>query len=144
MAGITGSGKTNTLFHLLRELWRHKVPFLVLEPAKTEYRALLADPDLRSTLQVFTVGDELVAPFRLNPFEIEPGVAVATHIDLLKSVFNASFGMWSPLPQILERCLHAIYTDFGWDAVRDRNDRLETSHAGPVRRRVLALPPFPR
>jgi len=129
VAGVTGSGKTNTLFHILIQLWKQGVPFLVLEPAKTEYRSLFAASTVARDLRVFTLGQEGISPLRINPFEVEPGVSIATHIDLLKSVFNASFGMWNPLPQVLERCLHTIYRDYGWDPVRGTNSRLapETS-----------------
>ncbi|MGD1994179.1 MAG: DUF853 family protein, partial [Anaerolineae bacterium] len=132
IAGVTGSGKTNTVFHLLTELWDRGIPFLVLEPAKAEYRALLDHPVIGPDLHVFTLGDENVSPLRLNPFEIEPAIPVATHIDLLKSVFNASFGMWNPLPQILERCIHAVYYDCGWDSAHGGNDRLESEQRPPV------------
>lgn len=128
IAGVTGSGKTNTVFHLLTQLWDQRIPFLVLEPAKTEYRALLDHPTIGPELRVFTPGDENVSPLRINPFEVEEGISVTTHIDLLKSVFNASFGMWNPLPQILERCIHAVYTDCGWDPARGGNTRLENDH----------------
>jgi hypothetical protein len=123
-AGVTGSGKTNTVFHILIQLWNCGIPFLVLEPAKTEYRSLLTHEKVGPHLRIFTLGHEQVSPFRLNPFEVEPGVPVSTHIDLLKSVFNASFGMWTPLPQVLERCIHAVYQDKGWDPVRNVNHRL--------------------
>jgi hypothetical protein len=125
LVGITGSGKTNTSKHLLQNLSREHLPILVIEPAKREYRRMA-----RSLLQdqkfcVFTVGEEgeNSAPFRLNPLEIRPGVSVQTHIDLLKSVFNASFGMWTPLPQVLERAIHEVYRDKGWDIIRGANER---------------------
>lgn len=127
LVGITGSGKTNTSFHLLQQLQQQdrQIPFLIIEPAKREYRKLAKLLPSGSKLRVFTVGEEgeNAAPFRLNPFEIMPGVPVQTHIDLLKSVFNASFGMWSPLPQVLERAIHEIYRDKGWDPVSSTNDR---------------------
>lgn len=123
-AGVTGSGKTNTTFYILLQLWKQGIPFVVLEPAKTEYRALFTHEEIGPDLRVFTLGHEQVSPFRLNPFEVEPGFSVSTHIDLLKSVFNASFGMWTPLPQVLERCIHAVYRDKGWDPVRGGNYRL--------------------
>lgn len=127
LVGITGSGKTNTGFYLLQQLAQHDppIPFLVIEPAKREYRRLFEHASVGQHLQVFTVGEETsqAAPFRINPFEIQPGVPVQTHIDLLKSVFNASFGMWSPLPQVLERAIIAIYQDKGWDPVQNTNWR---------------------
>ncbi len=125
VAGITGSGKTNTIFRLLEHTAAAGVPFLVLEPAKAEYRDLLARAPLRASLRVFTAGDERVSPLRLNPFYVPPGTSVAQHLDLLRSVFGASLGMWTPLPQVLERCLHEVYADYGWDLAGDTNGRLE-------------------
>jgi hypothetical protein len=115
VAGLTGSGKTNTLMHVLTEAAAAGVPFLVIEPAKTEYRELLARPEFGSAVRVFTIGREHVSPLRLNPFDVPPGVDVATHLDLLKAVFMGSFALWVPLPQILEQCLVDLYTERGWD-----------------------------
>ena len=132
VVGTTGSGKTNTLFYLLKEAWKQKVPFLVLEPAKTEYRSLLYSEDMGKDINIFTLGDNNVSPFRINPFEVLPGVPVQTHVDLLKSVFNASFFMWGPLPHVLERCIHEIYLDKGWDLSSGQNLRGIHENANPT------------
>jgi hypothetical protein len=126
VAGVTGSGKTNTIKNLLQQADKAGAPFLVIEPAKAEYRRLLNLPALSDRLQVFTLGNELVAPLRLNPFEVVgwPENSVGVHLDLLRSVFTASFGMWTPLPQILEQCLYSIYADRGWDILGNQNPRL--------------------
>ncbi|MFD5424623.1 ATP-binding protein [Streptomyces sp. NPDC127084] len=125
VTGVTGSGKTNTVFHLLRLATRLGIPFLILEPAKTEYRVLLRDEEIGSRLQIFTLGNETVSPLRLNPFEVPEGIPVAVHLDLLRSVFNVSFGMWTPLPQVLETALHGVYADRGWDITSGTNRRLD-------------------
>ncbi|ARE78174.1 ATP-binding protein [Streptomyces sp. NPDC059558] len=124
VAGVTGSGKTNTIKHLLTEIHRCGIPFLVIEPTKTEYRALLTHPELAGQLNVFTPGKETVAPLRLNPLEVPPGTGIGEHLDLLRAVFGASFAMWGPLPQVLERCLHEVYEDRGWDLRTSLNRRL--------------------
>lgn len=126
VTGVTGAGKTNTLFQLLRQLDSRKIPFLVLEPAKNEYRALVNDQQLSGRIRVYTVGDERTTPLRMNPFEVIgwPTIPIGVHIDLVRSSFAASFGMWTPLPQILEQCLHEIYKDRGWDTVSNTNSRL--------------------
>jgi hypothetical protein len=125
VCGVTGGGKTNTCFYLLNQLWRFKIPFMVIEPAKSEYRhMMLMSETFKGTGQVFSLGDETVSPFRLNPFEIMKGVKVQTHLDALKSVFNASFEMYSPMPQVLEKALNSIYNVRGWDLVQNRNRRL--------------------
>lgn len=120
IAGITGSGKTRTAQHLLLDLWReHKVPFLVIEPAKREYRALRGAEGLEDLL-IFTLGDEREAPFRINPLEIPKGVPVQTHIDLLRTLFQATFaGLYPPMPYLLEQALTEVYLDYGWDLARD-------------------------
>jgi len=132
IVGTTGSGKTNTLFYMLKEMWSKGTPFLVLEPAKTEYRKLIHNEQFKDDLRVFTLGDNNISPFRINPFEVLPGILVQTHIDLLKSVFNASFFMWGPLPHVLERCLHEIYTDKGWDLSSNSNSRGNHRNANPT------------
>jgi hypothetical protein len=122
ITGITGSGKTNTCLALLRAAYEgEKVPFLVIEPAKTEYRVLLADPVLGKDLQIFTLGDETTSPFRLNPFQFARGYPLLTHIDLLKAVFNASFPMYASMPYILEEAILDVYTDRGWDLAQSTN-----------------------
>ncbi len=131
VVGATGSGKTNTIFHLLRQIWQMGIPFMVIEPAKTEYRKLLQS-EMGEDLQVFTLGDDTTSPFRLNPFEIMPGVSVQTHIDHLKAVFNASFIMYAPMPYVLERCIHEIYEDKGWDLVTNENERGFHRNAQPT------------
>jgi hypothetical protein len=125
VAGVTGSGKTNTVLSLLDAASSADVPFLVVEPAKTEYRALMAHPALGRTLRVFTAGEDTVSPLLLNPFDVPAGTAVSEHLDLVRAAFSVAFGMWTPLPQILERCLHDIYLDRGWDLRTNTNVRLE-------------------
>lgn len=136
ISGVTGGGKTNTILHLLKQAASEGVPFLILEPAKTEYRALLKDEKLKHSLRIYTLGREILSPFRLNPFEVPTGIPVATHLDLLRSAFATGFGMWSPLPQILEQCLYRIYEDAGWNLTTGKNARLaegeENSSAFPT------------
>src|SRR6202035_5401851 len=88
ITGMTGSGKTTSCFNLLLQLYRLGVPFLVIEPVKSEYRSLLTQIP---SLQDFTPGDEDTAPFRLNIFEPPPGVKLQTHVENLESAWNASF-----------------------------------------------------
>ena len=121
ITGTTGSGKTNTTLQLIRQLDARGIPFLVIEPAKTEYRALLADPQIGPRLQIFTLGNEQVSPFRLNPFEFVPGFGLLTHIDLLKATFNAAFPMYASMPYLLEEAILDVYTLRGWDLATGQN-----------------------
>lgn len=131
IAGTTGSGKTNTLFALLSEVDAAQVPFLVVEPAKAEYRSLIDHPSIGPRLRVWTAGRATVGPLLLNPLEVPPGAGVSEHLDLVRAAFGAAFGLWTPLPQILERCLHEVYVDRGWDLRTDRNMRLDDPDVVP-------------
>lgn len=131
IVGITGGGKTNTMKVLLSEIWRKNgIPFLVIESAKREYIELLQISPIKAerefeTLDVFTLGNETVhgVKYRLNPFEVIPGIAIQTHIDYLLSTFNASFEMYAPMPYILEQAVYEVYKDKGWDLFSGRNIR---------------------
>lgn len=129
VVGVTGSGKTTTVMNLLDHLVEARKPFLIIEPAKTEYRALRPHLAGRADVRIYTLGNETSAPFRLNPFEFEIDVAsgraaVVTHIDFLKAVFNAAFILYAPMPYVLEIALHEIYEDKGWDLASGQNSRL--------------------
>lgn len=117
LGGSTGTGKTNTCLWLLSQLWKHhNIPFLVMYPIdKPDYRILMADPDIRSDLHIFTVGDEKVSPFRFNPFAVADGVLLRTHMSLLMRCFTAAFSMWDPLPAVYRAAIRRVYADRGWD-----------------------------
>ena len=137
IVGVTGSGKTTTIMRLIAEArTRNGSPFLVIEPAKTEYRRLIGGlrqngkysgpiPDLR----IYSLGDETLAPFRINPFEFDCGLTnggpqLLSHIDLLKVIFNNAFILYAPMPYVLETALHEIYEDKGWNMATGENVRL--------------------
>ncbi|WP_018933248.1 ATP-binding protein [Gracilibacillus lacisalsi] len=115
ITGITGSGKTNTIYSLLDSF---HLPFLIIEPTKQEYRHLL---NKFETLRVYTLGNERVSPIRLNPFYFPEGISLLTHIDSLKAVFTSSFSMYASMPNILEQCLYNIYLKKGWSLHHSTN-----------------------
>ena len=115
VAGVTGSGKTTTCHRLLSEA---DMPFLVIEPAKTEYRTLI---NTRKDIVVFTVGNETVAPFRLNPFELLEGEIISAHVDMIKATFTSAFPMEASMPQLLEEAIYRSYEKKGWDIDNNEN-----------------------
>ncbi|MDG6987699.1 MAG: ATP-binding protein [Nitrososphaerota archaeon] len=120
VTGMTGSGKTTSCLGLLVQLDRLRVPFLVVEPAKSEYRNLMeAVPGLR----VFTAGVEGAAPLRLNIFEPPPGVSPQAHLDNLVAVWNGSFVAYSPVQYVIPRVFAAAYNACGWDLASGREGR---------------------
>ncbi len=124
VAGVTGSGKTNSCFAILEQLHKHKIPFLVIEPIKSEYRHfILNTPGLKETGRVYTLGNPGVSPLRLNPFEVPEGTRVQAHIDALVAVFSAAFEMYSPMPEVMKQALTDLYRLKGWDLALNENLR---------------------
>lgn len=117
VAGVTGSGKTTTILGILSELWeKHQIPFLVLEPAKSEYR-LLADGkgDLAKQIRVYSPGNEKLSPFRFNPLEVPFGVTVEEHISSLETSFAGAIPMsGGPLPSLISEAIVACYETAGF------------------------------
>lgn len=130
VCGVPGSGKTNTMLHLANSLWnyeevdkngkKHKlhIPFLVLEPAKREYRelALFDIPELL----IFSPSACTNFPIKINPFEFPKGLTLSEHISKLCQVFEGAFPIAPPAPFILDRAIQAIYEKHEWN-VKDVN-----------------------
>jgi len=112
IVGTPGSGKTTFSVSLLDRLWKdHHIPFLVIEPAKNEYRALVSSiPDI----QVFTPGKNYISPFVFNPFVPPKNVKLETYKSTLKTAFAAAVSMSTPLDKIFEESINNCYSDFRW------------------------------
>ncbi|MQY29376.1 ATP-binding protein [Nocardia aurantia] len=116
VAGATGSGKSQTVRHLLEGLAAEQVPWLVIEPAKAEYAGMAGRLTGVPTAAIRPgAGDEV--PVGLGPLEPEPGFPLQTHIDLIRALFLAAFDAVDPFPQVLAHALTRCYTDLGWDTV---------------------------
>ncbi|MBU9712741.1 DUF87 domain-containing protein [Evansella tamaricis] len=115
VTGVTGSGKTTTCQKLLVD---SELPFLVIEPAKTEYRILHERFD---DLLIFTLGKNTIAPFRLNPFEFFEHESITSRVDMIKASLEASFKMEAAIPQLLEAAIYECYEDYGWNIATNKN-----------------------
>ena len=120
ICGVPGAGKTNTMLHLCYTLWKKcQVPFLVLEPAKKEYRAL-AQTDMEELI-VFSPGAGSRFPMAINPFEFAIGLSLSEHIQNMMDVFEGAFPLTPPLPALIDRAIEGVYKNHGWDT-DDVND----------------------
>ena len=130
VCGVTGSGKSTTMRTLLTELATHPqapVNFMVIEPVKTEYRALANKKKLE--LIRFSPGRKGGEEFTLNPFSFPEGVSLFSHLDFLKTAFNALLGSYSSMPFILEAVLCQAYKNKGWDLHTSENSHMQSKLA---------------
>ncbi|WP_179953294.1 ATP-binding protein [Desulfobotulus mexicanus] len=132
ITGVTGSGKTTSCMKLLLE---SGLPFLVLEPAKTEYRAFFAQG--YEDVEYYIPGREDITPFRLNPFElVSSRQNLSGHISTLTATLTAVYPMEAAMPQLVEEAIILAYRKLGWDIQGNRNylerDPWSKSAAGRV------------
>ena len=126
IAGVTGSGKTTTCQKILMD---SQLPFMVIEPAKTEYRVLTKNYD---DILIFTLGKDNLAPFRLNPFEFYEHENISSRVDMIKACLEASFDMEAAIPQIIETSIYECYQDYGWNIATNKNYKYENPFANGV------------
>jgi uncharacterized protein len=131
VSGATGSGKSQTVRTLLEAVPGAGIPWLVVEPAKAEYRLMAArlagvDGGVSGTAAVVSEvvrirpGESDAIAAGLNPLEPAPDengrrFPLQTHADLVKALFTASFRSDEPFPQVLSAALTRVYEDAGWD-----------------------------
>ncbi|MFC6880038.1 helicase HerA-like domain-containing protein [Actinomadura yumaensis] len=118
VTGATGSGKSQTVRHLLEQLTRAGIPWLAIEPAKSEYAAMAGRiEDLGGPVTVVNPSDPASVPLSVNPLAPEPGYPVQAHIDMVRALFQAAFDAEEPFPQIMAQALQRVYETNGWDVV---------------------------
>ncbi|MBR2804688.1 MAG: ATP-binding protein [Eggerthellaceae bacterium] len=127
ISGVPGSGKTVAMCHLVTSLLRDGIPFMVLEPAKSEYRAILNNRGYVGNVHLFAPGGNTPFPLRINPFEMPVGVSVGHHINRLCQVFEGAFPLEGALPFLLERAIESVYLQMGWHykMIRSGDEALE-------------------
>ncbi len=131
VSGATGSGKSQTVRTLLEAATRAGIPWLVVEPAKAEYRLMAArlagigtggrgtDALVAEVVRIRPGESDAIAA-GLNPLEPAPDAdgrrfPLQTHADLVRALFIASFRSEEPFPQVLSAALTRVYEDAGWD-----------------------------
>lgn len=113
VAGSSGSGKTSTVLSILEGSYRELgIPFLVVEPAKTEYRRLLRT--LGTELDVYTIGRGDMLPLRLNILEPLPGTPRDVQVSRVMMGFKLALPLFEPMPILLEDAVLRCYEDLGW------------------------------
>jgi hypothetical protein len=118
VTGATGSGKSQTVRHLLDQLTRARIPWLVVEPVKSEYASIAGRiAAAGGELTIINPADPGAVPLAVNPLAPEPGYPVQAHIDMVRALFLAAFDAREPFPQIMSQALQRVYESCGWDPV---------------------------
>ena len=120
IVGMPGTGKTTFAVNILTQFYKKGIPFLAIEPTKSEYRAMI---DIVDDLQIFTPGNNNVSPFIINPFIPPKGITVEQYIPSLLAAFKAAFSMDGPLEMIFLKAVNNCYIEYGWKKYSKYGDK---------------------
>lgn len=117
ITGSTGSGKTNTIYKLIDAITGvttsdKPVTFLVVEPAKGEYKNIFGN---REDVFVYGTNPRKTEMLRINPFSFPADIHILEHLDRLVEIFNVCWPMYAAMPAIMKESIERAYVDAGWD-----------------------------
>lgn len=118
ITGSTGSGKSNTIYEILDQLDTVGVKFMIIEPAKGEYKNVFGNKNNVTVLGTNPNYSELL---RINPFKFPKSIHVLEHVDRLIEIFNVCWPMYAAMPAVLKDAVLSAYEDCGWDLVESVN-----------------------
>ena len=112
ITGSTGSGKSNCVYQMLVELYQDKIPFLVIEPAKGEYKDVFGN---WSDVNVYSTNPKLAELININPFKFPESIHVLEHVDGLVEIFSVCWPMYDAMPAFFKDAILKSYEFVGWD-----------------------------
>ena len=119
ITGSTGSGKSNTIYQLLTEAKENQIKFLVVEPAKGEYKHIFGQ---EGDVCVYGTNPQLTPLLKLNPFSFTKETHILEHLDRLIEIFNVCWPMYAAMPAVLKKAVEKSYIDCGWDLIKSVNE----------------------
>lgn len=119
VTGSTGSGKSNTVYEILNQIHNiYGIPFLVVEPAKGEYKNMFGQ---FADVSVYGTNPKKTSLLKINPFSFPDDVHILEHMDRLVEIFNVCWPMYAAMPAILKDAIERAYVTAGWDLVSSEN-----------------------
>lgn len=115
VTGSTGCGKSEAVYRIIESARDKDIKFLVIEPAKGEYKNVFGDAN------VFGTNPLVSRLLRINPFRFPEGIHVLEHVDRLTEIFNVCWPMYAAMPAVLKKAMLTTYKNCGWDLLSSKN-----------------------
>ncbi|HEX4254187.1 MAG TPA: hypothetical protein VH089_03810 [Streptosporangiaceae bacterium] len=112
VAGCAGSGTAGTVRQLLAQATEAGLPWLLADPAGTEYQGLPAT--------VIDPVDPDAVPLTFCPLALPPGCPLPAHLALAGSLLDLALDADERLSLIVTQALRQTYRAAGWDLVTGR------------------------
>lgn len=121
VTGSTGSGKSNTVYEILNATHNiFNIPFLVIEPAKGEYKSIFGN---MTSVSVYGTNPKKSDMLKINPFSFPDDIHILEHLDRLVEIFNVCWPMYAAMPAILKEAIQNAYVSVGWDIRTSENPK---------------------
>lgn len=111
VTGSTGSGKSNVTYNLIDKLCDENINFLVIEPAKGEYKEEFGG---RKNVSVYGTNPKYTELLKINPFAFPENIHLYEHIDRFIEILNACWPMEAAMPNLLKEAVEDAYISKGW------------------------------
>ena len=119
VTGSTGSGKSNTMYLILSQLKQRGVKFMIVEPAKGEYKHIFGNDE---DVTVYSNSPKCGKLLQINPFAFPyKSVDLLEHVDRLVGIFNACWPMYAAMPYVLKKSIVLAYEKCGWNLLLSEN-----------------------
>lgn len=119
ITGSTGSGKSNTVYEIIRQLDNLGIKYLVIESAKGEYKNVFG---MYPDVNVYGTNPQYTELLKINPFKFPKEIHILEHIDRLIEIFNVCWPMYAAMPAVLKEAVLQSYESCGWDLVKSTNN----------------------
>lgn len=136
ITGSTGSGKSNTIYRIINQLNNQNVKFLVIEPAKGEYKEVFGG---HYGVHVYGTNPQFTPVLKINPFRFPENIHVLEHIERLIEIFNACWEMSAAMPAVLREAVERAYIEAGWDL--DNSYHFENTPVYPTLKQLVNILP---
>lgn len=118
ISGAPGTGKGNLIFSLSNQLYKLKVPVLLIESAKQEQH------HLRKTIPELRVWRPKAGEYLLNPFSLPPDITMGDYrsslLQILKTCFKGG-GSESALDELYASTLNRCLSKYGYTETSTNN-----------------------
>ena len=119
ITGSTGVGKSNTIYKMLDSAKKKGIGFLVIEPAKGEYKHVFGSDG--KGVSVYGTNPKKMPLLRINPFSFPEDIHILEHLDRLVEIFNVCWPMYAAMPAVLKNAVEKAYEECGWNLADSSN-----------------------
>src|SRR5690606_35930860 len=101
----------NVTYNLIDKLCDENINFLVIEPAKGEYKEEFGG---RKNVAVYGTNPKYTELLKINPFAFPEAIHIYEHIDRFIEILNACWPMEAAMPNLLKEAVEDAYISKGW------------------------------